>query len=849
MRASFRSALVAGPVVLVAAVFLVPRPSTDQTAFASADAPQAFPAPTEVVMAKEKRKEMRRERTAYVESLHRAAPGTDWRAIEAANLAEARLLRNELLATGRGTDAWEELGSANQAGRTHATAISPTTGALYVGSDLGGVWKGDLSGSVWTPIADGLGLGSHGLMVAPGPPEVITTVTNGGTVHASIDDGASWFVPEGLPDNVNGIRRIVRDLGSPDTVYLMLRGNQWIDDALVYGNFLLRSDDGGQSYVTAHTEPFWPICDVWIDRENPGPLYLMAGPTLKRSDDQGNSFVDVGTAPVDADRVVLTGSEAGAPTLYAALENGPQWELWRSIDAGATWNYRADIDDWWETLCASIRNPNLVLYAGVEAWRSTNGGASFAKVNNWWDYYGDPANRLHADNPGMECAIVDGTETWFLDTDGGTFTSTDGVASVSNICLQGLGISQYYDIFTSDTDPYLVVAGAQDQGYQQSDPGSAPYLAFDQLISGDYGHLTSTVRDHNLLYSVYPGFVLIQRNETAPQQLVQIDFPAGTSHAWMAPILADPEDAEAYYLCADHLWRYQRTGAAFWFGTELPHDFTVSGGSYVSELGISEVDPDYRYAAVNNGILWYSHDGGSSWIQSGSTGPQAHYFYGTDILVSPTDPLVAYVAGSGYSGPAVYRTEDGGVTWTPMGDGLPQTLVFGLAYDDATSQTLYAAADAGPFRYQDGGWVSIRGTEAPLTTYWCVESVPELGVVRYGTYGRGIWDVDVDAVVAVGDASSGPSRPAIVMAAAPNPARSQVALSLTLPAAGHVDVEIYDVTGRRVATPFRGERAAGATSVRWDLATDAGHPVAAGTYLALVRTASGEAVEKIRVVR
>ena len=42
----------------------------------------------------------------------------------------------------------------------------------------------------------------------------------------------------------------------------------------------------------------------------------------------------------------------------------------------------------------------------------------------------------------------------------------------------------------------------------------------------------------------------------------------------------------------------------------------------------------------------------SSTAGTGSTGPGAHYFYGTTLIVSPTDPLTAYVGGAGYSGPA-----------------------------------------------------------------------------------------------------------------------------------------------------------------------------------------------------
>ena len=50
---------------------------------------------------------------------------------------------------------------------------------------------------------------------------------------------------------------------------------------------------------------------------------------------------------------------------------------------------------------------------------------------------------------------------------------------------------------------------------------------------------------------------------------------------------------------------------------------------------------------------------------------------------------------SGYGGPAVYKTTDGGVTWQEMDQGLPPTLVLGLAFDDPVRQNLYAAADAG----------------------------------------------------------------------------------------------------------------------------------------------------------
>ncbi|MDP9120055.1 MAG: hypothetical protein M3O15_01610 [Acidobacteriota bacterium] len=100
------------------------------------------------------------------------------------------------------------------------------------------------------------------------------------------------------------------------------------------------------------------------------------------------------------------------------------------------------------------------------------------------------------------------------------------------------------------------------------------------------------------------------------------------------------------------------------------------------------------------------------------------------------------MGGSGYSGPAVYKTTDGGVTWQEMGEGLPSTLVLGLAFDDPVRQNLYAAADAGAFVFDPvaATWKSIVTQNAPLQAYWSVEGVPSLPAVRFGTYGKGIWD-------------------------------------------------------------------------------------------------------------
>jgi fibronectin-binding autotransporter adhesin len=83
-----------------------------------------------------------------------------------------------------------------------------------------------------------------------------------------------------------------------------------------------------------------------------------------------------------------------------------------------------------------------------------------------------------------------------------------------------------------------------------------------------------------------------------------------------------------------------------------------------------------------------------------------------------------------------------------------------LAFDNPQDQRLFAATEAGPYQFDTytKTWFSILGTEAPMTTYWAVEGVPELGVVRFGTYGRGIWDYTPEPTINTGViAGSGPA--------------------------------------------------------------------------------------------
>lgn len=113
-------------------------------------------------------------------------------------------------------------------------------------------------------------------------------------------------------------------------------------------------------------------------------------------------------------------------------------------------------------------------------------------------------------------------------------------------------------------------------------------------------------------------------------------------------------------------------------------------------------------------------------------------------------------------------------------------------------------------------------------------------------FGREGWYVDDVRIVWADGVTSAPVPLAGATLLGPNPARDHVRLALTLPRGGEVRWDLYDVAGRRVATLWRGELAAGPTQLEARLPREVG----AGLYFARV-SADGRAVrtDRVAVVR
>jgi photosystem II stability/assembly factor-like uncharacterized protein len=704
------------------------------------------------------------KRKQWLREIHKVRPGTDWKKLETEQWNKQLLKRNSFANVRKSISNWTEQGSIDVAGRTHHVILSGDKSHIYIGTNGGGVWKGKFDTAVlvpedmeWQPLGDNVMGGALQIAIlhTEGKDTIVKSWDN--TVHYSTDEGVTWHASKGMEmSSYQAVRRFLTFTGDNSTVLATISGWEQVNGSWVYKNYLFKSTDGGATFEKIRDFGDFGG-DIWTSRVESGPLYMFTEKTMYISTDKGETFDIVGSfSDTDETDVILAGSEVGAPTFYVARKQNNTWNLYKSEDGGISWEFKNTITEnyfgmnsFFRGFNASIVNSDLILYGGVEGYRSEDGGTTFTRINTWDSYYSDNANRLHADIPAFDVILLpDNTERWYISTDGGTYVSDDGCQTVHNITLLGMRNSQYYSTLTDRFDENNVQAGAQDQGYQYSTNALSGNANFKQIFSGDYGQLTSSDGGHSTVYSVYPGFIaIVKKSGGTIRQYSRVTFPSDVKYAaWLPMVVADPDDENTVYFCASNIIKYKRQNAAstYWIRYNLPFDFSNSengdGNDYVSCLGISPANHNYWYAGTAQGKFYYSTDRGETWTEGQAIEPRPHYLYSLAVLCDENDPLTVTIAGSGYDNAAVWRSTDGGQTFSALGLNQPQCIVLDLAASPDKNGDIYAATTIGPYRYsvEYNSWVSILESNAPMTEYWSVETLSDR--IRFGTYGRGIWD-------------------------------------------------------------------------------------------------------------
>lgn len=823
-----------------------------------------------------------RQRREWMEQMHRTEPGVNYRILDfETRTARRRLRQSQLLSEpssglvtlGNTSGRWIERGSVNLSGRIHLAEMDFAHDLVYAASAGGNVWRGTLEGKNWQSLNDTWKFGSIQMLkvVESGSTHRIIVAASGPSrVYYSDDDGKTWQTATGLENAARWgyVRRAVMTEDGQHHVYILVQEwnyKDWGAVAAVY-----RSADLGTSFELVERYRLSGLSvkhlDLWAPTGGKPGVYFIRRDTLSliKADGKVAFLTLVNTAPPvkDSRSIHLKGySDSVADRLYLQYSGSGGTSLFFfSADTGKTWLYRGDAPTGMfstNSFCVSRSTPAVLFIGGVEQFTSTDSGATWIKTNKWGHYYGNPKHKLHADIPGITTFITPNSEELiFIATDGGLYISTDTTRTVTNISMNGLNVSQYYGTYTNRNNLSILYAGSQDQGFQRSTVDGEGPRVFRQLISGDYGHLTSS-NGGDALWCDYPGFVMLYPSSTDPSPRNKTWSFKDRSRLWLPPVTADPADPySAFVAVGGTTGESKITYLTFSkeqnkiIASELPFDFSLGNSKVkVSAIAVSPFDFDELYVLTSAGNFFRSTDGGNTWTRTPDfKAPGNHYFYGTAITPSQKTPGTIFIGGSGYSNPGVFVSTDHGNTFKPITRGLPKTLVYELAVTP-DEKLLFAATAVGPyaFNFADSTWYDIAGATTPDQTYWTVDYIPALKTARFGTYGRGIWDFKLESILAVQPRSSKPADFAI--SAFPSPARGVVTFSIMTSKAAEGSLRIYDSGGRVVAEFKNRNFHRGANLLRWQGATDEGFPLPSGAYLAVLSLNGRAVYTKVLLLR
>jgi photosystem II stability/assembly factor-like uncharacterized protein len=105
---------------------------------------------------------------------------------------------------------------------------------------------------------------------------------------------------------------------------------------------------------------------------------------------------------------------------------------------------------------------------------------------------------------------------------------------------------------------------------------------------------------------------------------------------------------------------------------------------------------------------------------------------------------VLWVSSSHVNGGHVFRSNDGGVSWTNRSGDLPNIPVNAIVVDPADDKTVYAATDNGVYRTQQAGttWRDFSNG-LPNAVVGDLILHRRKRALRAGTRNRGAWEIDI----------------------------------------------------------------------------------------------------------
>lgn len=656
---------------------------------------------------------------------------------------------------------WRAIGPDNiagrDAGRVAALAIDPRNpDILYAGAAQGGVWRSVNAGVTWTPMSDrecSLAIGA--LAVDPVEATIIYAGTGelnfsadsyyGCGVLRSTDAGATWTtLGTGEFDSNSGGARISKLLIDPatagsttaTTVYAATSVGIW--RSTTSGATWTRLLDGIAS-------------DLVMDPSTPTTLYASIGSPaggsangIYRSADGGTSWTKLaGGLPTDeVGRIALAIARSAPAILYAAIQDafggaggsGSLLGIWKTTDAGSTWGRLPSAvpscgTQCWYNLVVGVdpSNADIVYFGGVSLYRSVNGGTTFGNV----------LNGIHVDQHAFAFHPAD-PSTFYAGNDGGVYRTTNRGLTWTPLNAN-LAITQFYGgVAPHPGDPGVVIGGTQDNGTVQfsGDPSWSTVLGGDGGFTA-FDHSDPTTAYAETQWSAGSNFSGPRKRSGNGffSDLKVSGINLNDRASFIPPFVMHPTEPELLYFGTFRVYR-SVDGAESW--SAISPDLSRSGGS-ISAIGPAPSDPQTIYAGTNDGSLRITTDGGANWTVR-TTGLPVRAV--TDIAVDASDPRIAVLSVSGFGTGHVFRTVNGGASWTDISGDLPDVPVNAVLSHPALGDELYVGTDLGNFRSVSGGtaWAPFN-TGFPNVAVFDLAFSPGTGTIVAATHGRGMFTV------------------------------------------------------------------------------------------------------------
>jgi hypothetical protein len=730
---------------------------------------------------------------------------------------------------------WTGLGPENIGGRTLALALHPDDhDVIFAGSASGGLWKstsGGVGASAWEYVETGhpvlavstiaiddanadvmyVGTGEVYRYQDASGGEVIRTTRGsyGIGILKSTDAGVTWALSlDWTLAQTRGIWAVRIHPADSDILFA----------ATTEGVFRSRDAGGTWSLVL----DVIMAMDVRVHPSSPDTVlaacgnFSSPGHGLYRSTDGGDSWTKItsGLPTGFSGKAQLAFAPSSPDVVYATFADSfASRGLRKSTNAGLTWTLVNSADfasyqGWYSHYVAvSPFDAERLYVGGIEIWRSVNGGVGLVRRSDWTQVYlgtpppggpGGGPQYAHADH---HAAVPHPTnaDVFFFASDGGVFKTTDGGDTF--LGLNGGYVStQFYNGFACAPAASDLALGGMQDNFTAIYEGTS---AWRRVIGGDGCWTAIHPSNPDVMYGSYQ-YLNILRSSNAGADWSNIAPPelGDDNTAFVAPYVLSPADPDILYAGRSRIYKSTNEGQS-WFATGGGDP--VDNGNPVLCLAISPTHPDTVFAGTaplySPARILRTTNGGISWLNITGTLPDR---YPADLTVDPADSRTVYVVFSGFGTSHVFRSTNGGLAWTDIGASLPDVPTSAIVVDPDYPEVLYAGMDLGVYVSTNSGatW-EVFAAGMPTALVNDLKIFAPARSLRAATHGSGAFERDLvnPALVGVHQIATGAeSSGSLQLTVAPHPLRSDSRVSFELARPTRVQLELFDVRGRRIRT-------------------------------------------------